>query len=70
MSLARRVARRAGRALRSVGSGVECPICSWSGREFEPGGLAGRRNRMCPRCGSLERHRMLVLYLRDRKSVV
>lgn len=37
-----------------------CPICRWQGRHFAPGGSAGkiRFDCRCPRCGSLERHRL------------
>lgn len=45
---------------------VECPICGWRFREFLPHGLKRRRNARCPRCDSLERQRLLWLYLRDR----
>lgn len=40
-----------------------CPICGHSAVRFQRFGLAGRRNAQCPRCGSLERHRFLWLYL-------
>ncbi|MCH7793674.1 MAG: class I SAM-dependent methyltransferase [Proteobacteria bacterium] len=42
---------------------LQCPICGASARRFLAFGLAGRRNAQCPGCGSLERHRMLWLYL-------
>ncbi|MEO1686845.1 MAG: methyltransferase domain-containing protein, partial [Pseudomonadota bacterium] len=35
-----------------------CPICSYSG-PFLPAGLSPRPDARCPRCGSLERHRVL-----------
>lgn len=40
-----------------------CPICDRSAVRFLPFGLGRRRNALCPNCGSLERHRMLWLYL-------
>lgn len=40
-----------------------CPICGVSDRKFMPFGLHERPNSQCPVCGSLERHRMLWLYL-------
>lgn len=40
-----------------------CPLCERSAVRFLPFGLGGRRNALCPNCGSLERHRMLWLYL-------
>ena len=42
---------------------LQCPICGASARRFLAFGLAGRRNAQCPGCGSLERHRLLWLYL-------
>lgn len=43
-----------------------CPVCDAGYARFLPFGLGGRRNAQCPGCGSLERHRFLWLYLRDR----
>ena len=40
-----------------------CPICGTRALRFARFGLAGRGNARCPRCGSLERHRLLWLYL-------
>ncbi|MBI1208902.1 MAG: methyltransferase domain-containing protein [Azospirillum sp.] len=49
---------------RRVAPGVlVCPICGLSARRFLRFGLAGRRNAVCPGCGSVERHRLLWLYL-------
>jgi SAM-dependent methyltransferase len=42
----------------------ECPCCGGRFRRLAPQGR--RRNARCPGCGSLERHRSLCLYLRDR----
>lgn len=42
---------------------VTCPCCGRSFRRFEP--FHGRPNALCPGCGSLERHRVLYLLLRD-----
>ena len=44
----------------------ECPICSISDVEFLPFGLADRKSSRCPNCDSLERHRLLWLFLRQR----
>jgi hypothetical protein len=40
-----------------------CPLCSWRGRHFAPGGGWSKRRLdcVCPRCGSLERHRLAFL---------
>ena len=40
--------------------GVHCPFCDWQGESFLPAGRARRPNRRCPRCGSLERHRLIA----------
>lgn len=58
------------RACRSLGKFPqrECNLCGHSGR-FWPTGDPPRVGAMCPRCGSLERHRLLGLWLRDRKAL-
>jgi SAM-dependent methyltransferase len=40
-----------------------CPVCRRASGYFHAFGRAGRRNAVCPVCGSLERHRFLWLYL-------
>jgi len=54
---------------------VQCPFCGWQGKEFLPFGVIRRENAKCPKCGSLERHRLFYLYLKkvipiDRKIKV
>jgi len=39
---------------------VECPICDFRGR-FQNFGIPPRLNALCPKCGSLERHRLFFL---------
>ncbi|MEJ2003467.1 MAG: methyltransferase domain-containing protein [Cyclobacteriaceae bacterium] len=59
--------RAAGLFLR--GDNVTCPIINRSYRKFLPyGRLNPRENALCPDSLSLERHRLLWLYLRDRTS--
>lgn len=41
-----------------------CPLCGFKGR-FAAFGSPPRWNAQCPACGSLERHRLLALGLRD-----
>jgi SAM-dependent methyltransferase len=56
-------------AIRSTayqGDRVTCPVCGGSFSKFLPFGLDKRPNAQCPRCGCLERHRLLWLYLKDR----
>lgn len=45
-----------------------CPICK---REsyFLPGGTKPRPQAKCPRCGSLERHRLLIMYLVNQTNI-
>lgn len=49
-----------------VGRGKECPICGCRRRKFLPYGYVTQRaNALCPKCLSLERHRMIWLYLKQ-----
>ena len=52
------------------GEGVECPCCGGKFRRFVPYGVRPRRpHAQCPSCGSVERHRLLWLYLRERTDL-
>lgn len=62
-SFAARVQRRVERTVFPLGSTVECPYCGWTGWRFLSAGLYRTPNRLCPRCSSLERYRMLPLVL-------
>ncbi len=67
-SSSRRVARlRDG--VRYRGSERFCPVCERSWRRFKPFGDPPRADAQCPRCGSLERHRLLSLFLRQRTDL-
>lgn len=47
-----------------AGRGRECPVCGARRRRFLPYGyVASRADALCPSCLSLERHRLLWLYL-------
>ncbi len=48
-----------------IGNKVYCPVCETSFRKFLPFGNKGESNRLCPKCLSLERHRLLWLYLKN-----
>lgn len=47
------------------GEDVHCPICYSTYREFGPYGLVSRKNAKCHNCDSLERHRLMYVYLKD-----
>lgn len=46
-----------------------CPICRSHLREFLPAGIKPRPNARCPVCGSLERHRLIYLFMQDRTNL-
>lgn len=46
-----------------------CPCCGGRFRKFLPHGVKPRSNAACPGCNSLERHRLLCLYLRERTNI-
>jgi SAM-dependent methyltransferase len=51
------------------GSNVTCPVCGKSFRKFLPyGRINPRPNALCPSCMSLERHRLIWLYLKERSN--
>lgn len=52
-----------------AGNNVACPVCSRQFRKFLPyGRVRPRPNALCPNCMSLERHRLLWLYLEQRTN--
>ncbi len=48
------------------GKKYECPICEHKFRKMLPYGNKGAVNRLCPKCLSLERHRLIWLYLKQK----
>jgi SAM-dependent methyltransferase len=56
------------RALAHRGNAVQCPCCDGSFDEFIR--HRGRPHAKCPRCGALERHRLLWLYLTERTNLL
>ncbi len=50
------------------GSRYQCPVCENRFRKLLPYGNKGADNRLCPSCMSLERHRLLWLYLKNRTT--
>jgi SAM-dependent methyltransferase len=56
----------AGAAIYWLGTEYRCPICGWPTRAFRPLAVNPTFRERCSRCGSLARHRLLWLYLRER----
>ena len=50
------------------GNNVECPVCESTFRKFLPYGNQGIDNRLCPKCLSLERHRLIWLFLKQKTN--
>ena len=53
-------------ALANKGDNVTCPVCDHSYKKFLPYGRVARENALCPNCLSLERHRLMWLYLKEK----
>ena len=52
-----------------IGNKVECPVCGKHFRKFLPYGYGkAMDNRLCPCCLSLERHRLIWLYLKQHSN--
>jgi SAM-dependent methyltransferase len=49
--------------LRYYGNARFCPVCETSSNRFKTYGMVPRKDAACPRCGVLERHRLLWLFL-------
>ncbi|UZD24689.1 methyltransferase domain-containing protein [Algoriphagus halophytocola] len=50
------------------GDQVKCPVCNHSYRKFLPYGRIARENALCPSCLSLERHRLMWLFLQEKTN--
>jgi predicted SAM-dependent methyltransferase len=46
-------------------SGYICPVCNTKSRKFIPYSRNKKQNARCPKCKSLDRHRLLWLFLKD-----
>lgn len=54
-------------ALVNKGNNVECNVCGSTFSKFLPyGRVVSRENALCPSCLSLERHRLMQLYLKEK----
>jgi len=56
---------RTARKAQYFGLNRKCPICDTQLRKFLPFGNPPRPNARCPVCGSLERHRLMWLFLQE-----
>lgn len=54
---------------RYSGNAVICPVCKQPSGSFAPYRPSNRPNARCVHCGSLERHRMQVLYLTEKTDL-
>ncbi len=52
--------------IKHYGNRFTCPCCKGRFRKLLPYGRSARPDAKCPKCGSLERHRLIWLYLKDR----
>jgi SAM-dependent methyltransferase len=52
-----------------IGDNVYCPCCRGTFREFARFGDARRKNAWCPKCESLERHRLLWMYFEKKTNL-
>lgn len=50
-------------------AGFYCPVCGSFQQKFLPFGLRPRPNALCPACGSLERHRLIWLYFKNKTNL-
>lgn len=62
--------RRKLRLLANAGSDRHCPLCGRSARSFASAGTPPRKDALCINCGSLERHRLLWLFLQQRPGLM
>lgn len=51
------------------GVGVECPCCGSHFKSFATFGVPRRPNAWCPKCESLERHRLLWKFLQEKTNL-
>ncbi len=46
-----------------------CPVCNTESIAFLPFGVNPRPNAQCPNCGSLERHRVTYMFLKEKTNI-
>jgi SAM-dependent methyltransferase len=56
-------------AFANRGNDVECNVCGKTYKKFLPyGRMVSRENALCPKCLSLERHRLMQFYLKEKTN--
>lgn len=70
LQLIRKKAAHLLREFKHRGNAVHCPICSHNYAEFLPAGKVRRPNVLCPNCKSVERIRLIYLYLKRETSLL
>jgi SAM-dependent methyltransferase len=65
-----RPARSALEGVFYAGHGRFCPVCGKSSRRFKPGGVVPRDDAQCVHCGSLERHRLVWLFIQKKTNLL
>lgn len=62
-SILRKSKNQIAEVVMSMKTSRQCPICSWKGKQFAPGGAINKRrfDCRCPKCGSVERHRLAYM---------
>ncbi len=55
--------------LKYLGTKRYCAVCETSSRAFLEFGVVARADARCPHCGALERHRLLILFLREKTDL-
>jgi SAM-dependent methyltransferase len=56
-------------AFANRGNAVECNVCGNTYKKFLPyGRMTSRENALCPNCLSLERHRLMQFYLKEKTN--
>ena len=56
-------------AYRYAGSGRYCAVCDHQSKRFLPYGVEVRSDALCPFCRSLERHRLVIRFLREKTNL-
>ena len=51
------------------GSQRTCTVCGSGSRAFLPSGFVSREDARCPFCNTVERHRLLMLFLKERTDL-